>query len=109
MRRRGYPNYLAQGGDWGAGVTTWMAKQHVEGLAAIHLNLPILFPPPVESEPNQVEKATVAQLVAFNEKNRDTPRYNPPDLRPSVTRWPTRPPARRRRSTKSSASGPTAT
>src|SRR6185503_20929526 len=48
MRRLGYTDYLAQGGDWGAGVTTWMAKQHVEGLAAIHLNLPILFPPPVE-------------------------------------------------------------
>jgi epoxide hydrolase len=48
MRRLGYTDYLAQGGDWGAGVTTWMAKQHVEGLAAIHLNLPILFPPPLE-------------------------------------------------------------
>jgi pimeloyl-ACP methyl ester carboxylesterase len=59
---------VAQGGDWGAGVTTWMAKQHVEGLAAIHLNLPILFPPPVEGEPNQAEKATIAQLVAFNDK-----------------------------------------
>jgi pimeloyl-ACP methyl ester carboxylesterase len=68
MRRLGYTNYLAQGGDWGAGVTTWMAKQHVEGLAAIHLNLPILFPPPLEGEPNQAEKATIAQLVAFNEK-----------------------------------------
>ena len=43
MRRLGYTDYLAQGGDWGAGVTTWMAKQHVEGLAAIHLNLPICF------------------------------------------------------------------
>jgi len=51
MRRLGYTDYLAQGGDWGAGVTTWMAKQHVEGLAAIHLNLPILFPPPLEGEP----------------------------------------------------------
>jgi epoxide hydrolase len=68
MRRLGYTDYLAQGGDWGAGVTTWMAKQHVEGLAAIHLNLPILFPPPVEGEPNQAEKATIAQLVAFNDK-----------------------------------------
>ena len=48
MRRLGYTDYLARGGDWGAGVTTWMAKQHVEGLAAIHLNLPIPFPPPVE-------------------------------------------------------------
>jgi epoxide hydrolase len=68
MRRLGYTDYLAQGGDWGAGVTTWMAKQHVEGLAAIHLNLPILFPPPVEGEPNQAEKATIAQLVAFNDE-----------------------------------------
>jgi pimeloyl-ACP methyl ester carboxylesterase len=67
MRRLGYTDYLAQGGDWGAGVTTWMAKQHVEGLVAIHLNLPILFPPPLEGEPNQAEKATIAQLVAFNE------------------------------------------
>src|SRR6266404_1996127 len=53
MRRLGYTDYLAQGGDWGAGVTTWMAKQHVEGLTAIHLNLPILFPPTVQGEPNQ--------------------------------------------------------
>jgi len=68
MRRLGYTDYLAQGGDWGAGVTTWMAKQHVEGLAAIHLNLPILFPPPLEGEPNQAEKATIAQLIAFNDK-----------------------------------------
>jgi pimeloyl-ACP methyl ester carboxylesterase len=68
MKRLGYAIYVAQGGDWGAGVTTWMAKQHVEGLAAIHLNLPILFPPPVEGEPNQAEKATIAQLVAFNDK-----------------------------------------
>jgi epoxide hydrolase len=68
MRRLGYTDYLAQGGDWGAGVTTWMAKQHVERLAAIHLNLPILFPPPVEGELSQAEKATIAQLVAFNDK-----------------------------------------
>src|SRR5882762_1096809 len=68
MRRLGYTDYLAQGGDWGAGVTTWMAKQRVAGLAAIHLNLPILFPPPLEGEPNPAEKATIAQLIAFNEQ-----------------------------------------
>jgi pimeloyl-ACP methyl ester carboxylesterase len=65
MGRLGYPRYLAQGGDWGAGVTTWMAKQHVPGLAGIHLNLPILFPPPVEGTPDAEEKASIAQLVAF--------------------------------------------
>src|SRR5713226_9113784 len=46
MARLGYSHYVAQGGDWGAGVTSWMARQQPSGLAAIHLNLPILFPPP---------------------------------------------------------------
>jgi pimeloyl-ACP methyl ester carboxylesterase len=46
MARLGYSRYVAQGGDWGAGVTSWMAKQRPAGLAAVHLNLPILFPPP---------------------------------------------------------------
>ena len=46
MARLSYGRYVAQGGDWGAGVSSWMAKQRPSGLAAIHLNLPILFPPP---------------------------------------------------------------
>jgi len=46
MARLDYNRYVAQGGDWGAGVTSWMAKQRPAGLAGIHLNLPILFPPP---------------------------------------------------------------
>jgi pimeloyl-ACP methyl ester carboxylesterase len=46
MARLGYSHYVAQGGDLGAGVSGWMAKQQPSGLAAIHLNLPILFPPP---------------------------------------------------------------
>ena len=46
MARLGYSHYVAQGGDLGAGVSSWMAKQQPSGLLAIHLNLPILFPPP---------------------------------------------------------------
>ncbi|MRW92503.1 alpha/beta fold hydrolase [Duganella sp. FT80W] len=66
MRRLGYRKWVAQGGDWGGGVTTWLAKQHADGLAAVHLNLPILFPPPLEDAPDQEEQATIAQLVAFD-------------------------------------------
>src|SRR5580704_15968389 len=44
MARLGYSHYVAQAGDLGAGVSGWMAKQQPSGLAAIHLNLPILFP-----------------------------------------------------------------
>jgi pimeloyl-ACP methyl ester carboxylesterase len=67
MKRLGYASYVAQGGDWGAGVTTWMAKQHVEGLEAIHLNLPILFPPPIVGQPSAEEKAVLAELVAYGD------------------------------------------
>jgi pimeloyl-ACP methyl ester carboxylesterase len=45
MKRLGYARYLAQGGDWGAGVVTAMARQAPEGLLAIHTNLPAVFPP----------------------------------------------------------------
>lgn len=44
MRRLGYERYLAQGGDWGAGVVEAMARQAPPGLLAIHTNLPAVFP-----------------------------------------------------------------
>jgi pimeloyl-ACP methyl ester carboxylesterase len=62
MARLGYSHYVAQGGDWGAGVTTWMAKQRVSGLTAVHLNLPILFPPP----PPPAGGYTVAEQQALD-------------------------------------------
>jgi pimeloyl-ACP methyl ester carboxylesterase len=45
MKRLGYSSYVAQGGDWGAGVVEAMARQAPEGLLAIHTNLPAVFPP----------------------------------------------------------------
>jgi pimeloyl-ACP methyl ester carboxylesterase len=65
MKRLGYDRWVAQGGDWGAHVTTWLAKQQPEGLVAIHLNLPTLSPPPLEGEPTAEEKAAIAELEAF--------------------------------------------
>lgn len=35
----GYPSYLAQGGDWGAMVTSWLARDHGASVRAIHLNM----------------------------------------------------------------------
>lgn len=35
----GYPRYLAQGGDWGAFVTSWLAHDNPDHIPAIHLNL----------------------------------------------------------------------
>lgn len=39
MRRLGYPRYVAQGGDVGAGVTDAMGRQAPDGLLGIHVNL----------------------------------------------------------------------
>ena len=39
MARLGYSRYGAQGGDWGAFVTGWLAAQHAEHVLGIHLNL----------------------------------------------------------------------
>ena len=44
MQRLGYPRYLAQGGDWGAMVTTYIGIRDPEHCAAIHLNMPIVRP-----------------------------------------------------------------
>jgi epoxide hydrolase len=47
VRRLGYTHYVAQGGDWGAVVTTRLAQQHPVGLAGIHTNFPQVFPDPL--------------------------------------------------------------
>lgn len=47
MKRLGYTRYVAQGGDWGAPITSAMARQAPAGLIGIHLNLPATVPPDV--------------------------------------------------------------
>jgi pimeloyl-ACP methyl ester carboxylesterase len=38
MQRLGYPRYGAQGGDVGAGVSTWLALKHPASVIGLHLN-----------------------------------------------------------------------
>ena len=45
MKRLGYSQYVAQGGDWGGGLVEVMARQGPEGLLAVHTNLAAVFPP----------------------------------------------------------------
>ena len=47
MKRLGYTRYVAQGGDWGAPVSSAMARQAPAGLLGIHINLPATVPPEV--------------------------------------------------------------
>ena len=41
----GYDTYLAQGGDWGALVTSWLGRDHGAHARAIHLNMMGFRPP----------------------------------------------------------------
>jgi pimeloyl-ACP methyl ester carboxylesterase len=44
MKRLGYTRYVAQGGDWGAPISSAMARQAPAGLLGIHVNLPATVP-----------------------------------------------------------------
>ena len=46
MTLLGYDRFAVQGGDWGAGIATWLARDHPDRLAAMHLNyIPGSFAP----------------------------------------------------------------
>ncbi len=49
MKRLGYNKFVAQGGDWGAVITDFMAVQSPENLLAIHVNMPGAIPANVDA------------------------------------------------------------
>lgn len=68
MQRLGYTRYVAQGGDWGAFVTTAMAQQRPAGLAAIHLNFALTMPDDVPAHLLPDQKRVVATMKAWREE-----------------------------------------
>jgi pimeloyl-ACP methyl ester carboxylesterase len=69
MQRLGYRSYVAQGGDWGAFVTTAMAQQHAPGLDAIHLNFAQTVPDRIPPKLLPDQKRAVEGLKSFREKS----------------------------------------
>jgi epoxide hydrolase len=67
MARLGYPRYAAQGGDWGAQVTTALGMHHPEHLAGIHLNMPIAFPESGATDLTEREQAALARIKHYDE------------------------------------------
>ncbi len=53
MKRLGYARYVAQGGDWGAGIVQAMGRQAPAGLLGIHTNLPAVIPTEVGRGPRR--------------------------------------------------------
>ncbi|MCX4163641.1 MULTISPECIES: epoxide hydrolase family protein [Paraburkholderia] len=69
MKKLGYARWVAQGGDFGAGVTTALGHLRPQGLAAIHLNWQFVFPEKIpDSGLTPDEARAVAQANAFLSK-----------------------------------------
>jgi epoxide hydrolase len=67
MQRLGYARYVAQGGDWGAFVSTAMAQQQPPGLAAIHLNFAQTLPDEIPKDLLPDQKRVVDAIKAWRE------------------------------------------
>lgn len=70
MRRLGYgERWVAQGGDWGAAVTSAMAHMRVPGLAGIHLNMVMFHPTEEEIADATPEEQQMLDDAARYEKD----------------------------------------
>jgi pimeloyl-ACP methyl ester carboxylesterase len=68
MARLGYARYVAQGGDWGAMVTTAIGARDAGHCAAIHLNMPIAPPDPeTMGDLTEREKSALAGMQHYRD------------------------------------------
>ena len=97
MQRLGYSRYVAQGGDWGAMVTTRIGIQDEAHCAAIHLNMPIAPPDPATlGDLTEKEKGALAGMQHYQEWDSGYSKQQSTRLRPrlrarSARRCPSRP------------------
>ena len=87
MDRLGYTRYGAQGGDWGAQVTSRMAALDPERCAAIHLNMPVgARPEDPGAAHRRRNRPTSPPWDASSATSPATPTSREPSPRPSVSR-----------------------
>jgi len=65
MQRLGYDRWVAQGGDWGAGVTHALAHQRPQGLIAAHVNWQFVFPEKLPDNPTPAERRAIDRAAWF--------------------------------------------
>jgi microsomal epoxide hydrolase len=62
----GYSRFAAQGGDWGAFITSRLAYAHPDRLIGIHLNLmPLRRDPKIVADPTPEERRYLEELATF--------------------------------------------
>jgi pimeloyl-ACP methyl ester carboxylesterase len=68
MGRLGYDRWVAQGGDWGSAVTTTIGVIKPPGCAAIHVNMPLIYPSPEDmADMTEKEQSAVKALQYYQE------------------------------------------
>ena len=68
MLRLDYPQYFAQGGDWGAAVTSAIGMQNLGNCQAIHVNMVIVEPDPATlDELTPLEQSALAGMQYYSD------------------------------------------
>ena len=89
MARLGYARYVAQGGDWGAMVTTAVGLQDAQHCAGIHLNMPIAPPGPGDARRPHASASRARSPACSTTRSgtRATRSSRARARRPSATAW----------------------
>jgi pimeloyl-ACP methyl ester carboxylesterase len=69
MGRLGHDRWGAQGGDWGAAVTTAIGGRDTSGCIGIHLNMPLGRPGPDDEPVDDAERAALAALAHYQDRD----------------------------------------
>jgi pimeloyl-ACP methyl ester carboxylesterase len=69
MARLGYERYFAQGGDWGAVVTSHVGRRDPEHCLGIHLNMVTVPPDPSASDLTAIELSALAGLKFYQDSD----------------------------------------
>jgi len=69
MARLGCTRYGAQGGDWGAQITTHVALSDPEHCVGLHVNMPVAGPPPGDAPLTEEEQADLATMARFQRED----------------------------------------
>lgn len=64
----GFDKYIAQGGDWGGAISSWLGFDHAPACQAIHLNIFTMRPP---GEPQGEEELAWARQFAQEQADQD--------------------------------------
>ena len=67
MARLGYDRYVAQGGDWGSAVTSWLGADDPDHCAAIHVTLAMGARPKIDGEPTEEEQRALDGISYYQE------------------------------------------